>query len=294
MRRDTVIKPIIHQLNIDATPVNVYRSLTSQTELRGWWAPRVIMSKQIVSMEEGKDILMQLLQSEKNTMVRYGWRPFHWASKVPDTVITFEIEDLGVSRNKTGEGIILSVIHDGWIDKKERDKHEKIIKSALKCLKEHLEGRDANPWWESLRAKTGYRRIKLTVVKHFTERIDRDNRGKPDKKNAARNILKLSQALDSQGLWFIKDNGNEIDLRKSGVKIIGFMKNGNIFFSWRDLEKIIGNKLIDFVNRLSLEQNIELHIGKSRNKIPANLIYVDLLLQWCIDLILIADKTEQV
>ena len=279
------IEPISIKINIDTTPIHAFRSLTSQTELRKWWAPRVIMSKHIVSVEEGKDIEMRLLQSDKNQMVRYSWRPSDWGHETPETVITFEIEDLGVSRSRTGEGISLLVIHDGWTNDKERDKQEKILKPAMNCLKLILEGKTGKPWWESERTRSGYRQVKFSVLKQFVERIDRDHRGKPEKKLAAQNIFKLCQNLDGQGDWFIKDSGAEIDLRFNNTKIIGIVKNGNISLGWRELDKVLGSALKDFADRLSSEQNTELHIGKTQDKISAHLIEVDALTQWCIDAI---------
>ncbi len=294
MRRNAEeIKPISHSTTVESTPAGAYRSITSQTELRKWWAPRVIMSRHIVSMEDGKDVEMRLLQSEKNLMVRYNWRPLDWDESVRETVITFEIEDLGVSRNHTGQGISILITHDGWSDNDQRNKQDKIWKEALACLKEMLEGREVKPWWETARARSGYRKIKLSVLKHFAERIDKENRGKPEKKAASQNILKMSQTLDAQGDWYIKESGTEIELRFQGTKIIGFLKNGSVVLAWRELEKLLGKNLNEYADRLALELDMDMHVGKSQEKIPAQSLEPMLLTQWCIDIIQSAREAEQ-
>ena len=289
------ITPIELSINMETTPANIFRSLTSQTELRKWWAPRVIMSKNTVSFEDGKDIEMQLLKQEKNHMLRYNWRPQDWNEDMPETTITYEIEDMGVSRDQTGEGITLTIIHDGWTDQKERNKQEKIWKMAISCLKDIQEGKkQITPWWENERHRAGYRKVKLSVLKSFIERINKENRGKQEKKIASQQLMKLCQALDNQGAWYLKDNGNEVELRYGKTKIFGVLKNGSISIPWRDLESILTARgLKKLANRVVIEQGIELHIGKSQEKLPAQNLNIELLTQWFIDIIQVARDNEQ-
>jgi len=284
--RSNNVKPIIQSIRLDTTPAHVYRSLTSQTELRKWLAPRVITAKNIVSFEEDKDIEMRMLQSEKNQMVRFNWRPMEWNDDVPETILTFEIQDRGVSRNQTGEGIVLTITHDGWSNEDERDKQKKILTPALAGLKGLLEGKKVKAWWEKEQGGAGLRKIKFSVLKQFAERIESENWARHNKKLASQNILKLCQNLDGQGVWFIRENRNEIEMRFNEIKLFGIMKNGNILLIWRDLEEVLGKKsLKDFSNRLALEQGADLHLGKTQDKIPGHSIHADLFTQWILDVI---------
>lgn len=280
------IKPVSLAVKIDSTPAQVFRALTSQTELRKWLAPRVITAKNLISYEEEKNIDLRPVQLDKNLMVRYSWRPQDWEHHVRETVLTFEIEDLGVSRSRTGEGISLMVTHDGWSDQSERDQQEKLLHSAIGCLKGLLEGKRIKPWWDVKKANTGYQQIKLPGLKQFAEKIEKENRGKPDKKLSAQNIVRICQNLDGQGSWYIKENETEFELRFRDFKIFGVLKNGCISIAWRDLEKFLGKKsLKEMSNRMALEQDVDIHIGKSQEKISAHLLHVDLLTQWAIDVI---------
>jgi len=45
MRRFQELTPIQKTLDVLSSAARAYRAVTSQTELRKWWAPRVIMAK---------------------------------------------------------------------------------------------------------------------------------------------------------------------------------------------------------------------------------------------------------
>ena len=267
------------------TPTAVYKMLISQTELRKWWAPRVIMSKNIVSQEEGRDVLMKLLQTEKNHMVRYNWKPLDWSDEVPPTVISVEITDMGVSRRKTGEGIQLEILHDGWTDQDERDRQERIWKMAIGSLKAELRGKLAKPWWESENVRSKLQQVKLPALKQFAEKIEKENRGKSDKKVASQVVWQLCQGLDKQGKWLLKESGNEFELHYQQHRIFGVNKNGNLSLGWRELEEALGGDLTMYSDRLSMEQSMDLHVGKNQERIPAHQLNPELWIQWCIDLI---------
>jgi len=279
------IEPIRLETIISSTPQNVYRAITSQTDLRKWWAARVILARNVVAQYEGQEMEMRLLQSEKYHLVRYSWK----SMDNPDdenTVISFEIEDMGVSRGgRTGEGIQLTIIHDGWNKNDLKEKQEKIWRMALPGLKNLLENKKVTPWWKQEKSVSLFRPIKLQGIKQFVDKIDRDPRGNGEKKHCGRVIGKLCQTLDGQGSWFIKENGNEIELRFNSIKVFGALKNGNMVFNWREIEKMVGSLFKDFSQRLVLEQEIDLHIGKVQEKIPASLFHPDLLGQWFIDVI---------
>lgn len=282
-RSSEELQPIHLELEIASTPQNVFRAATSQTDLRKWWAGRIILSRNIVAQKEGQEMEMRLLQSEKHHLVRYSWKAKDKPSD--QTVITFEIEDRGISRGKTGEGILLTIIHDGWTRQEERDAQEKIWNLALPGLKNLLEKKIVRPWWENDKVTGLFRPVKMNGIKIFLEKLEKESRSKQEKRQAVKNIERLCQNLDGQGNWFIKDNNNEIELRHNGSKVFGAMKNGNIVFNWREVEKLAGSLFQDFAQRLTMEQDLDLHIGKVQEKIPAGSLHPDLLSQWFIDII---------
>jgi hypothetical protein len=279
------VEPIEFKLELMITPLIVYRALTSQTELRKWWAPRVIMSRNIVSQEEGRDMEMRPLTLEEPTIARYSWRALDWNKSIPSTIINLEIHDKGVSRGRTGEGIVLEIIHDGWHSQEERDKQEKIWKLSLEGLKALLLGKNFKPWWESGMPSDGYRQIALPIIRQFTDKMEKDVRSKQEKKIASQVIWTICEYLDGQGKWFMKDNGNEFELRLGTYRLFAVMKNGNIVMAWRDLEKILGDKLQDFASRMAVEQDLDLHIGKSQDRLPAASINPALWNKWCLAII---------
>ncbi len=286
MRRGDSIRPIVEAITLDTTPTLAFRALTSQTELRKWWAPRVITARGIVSVEDGKDIEMKLLQQEPNRLVRYNWRPLDWDDGKPETVLTFEIEDLGVSRSETGQGICITATQAGWVDANDRERQAEILRMALAGLHELLEKKKTKSWWKQPGAHVGYHRIQLSALKEFSERIEKENRGKSDKKLAAQNIWKLCQNLDSQGEWFAQDSEDEYELHVRSVKVFGVQKKGIIALAWPELEKLVGKrKLKELANRLALEQDVDVGPARKQDLIPANRTHVDLLTRWFADLL---------
>ncbi len=272
-------------LKLMTTPGAVYRAVTSQTELRRWWAPRVIMSRFIVSQEESRDMEMRPLAMEKDHLVRYTWRGKDWDKSIRSTIITFEIEDLGVSRGSTGEGIQLRVIHDGWSDPVERERQEKIWDLAIKCLDKYLKGVEFSSWWDDNKNQDGFRQVQLGSIKQFAEKMDQESKGKAEKKLAARCVLDICLDLDGLGSWHMKDNRNEFELRFQNHRVFGIQKNGNMLIGWRDLEKILGDQLPDYASRLTVEQDVDLHIGKSQDRLPLHMINAHFWAAWCKDVI---------
>ncbi len=277
--------PIEFKLEMMVTPLVVFRAFTSQTELRKWWAPRVIMARNIVSQEEGRDMEMKALVLEEPSLARYSWRALDWGKNVPSTVINIEIHDKGVSRGKTGEGIVIEIIHDGWVSQEERDKQQRIWELSLEGLQAHLTGKPFKPWWESETPSDGYRQISLPIIKQFTDKMEKDVRSRAEKKQASGVIWSICEFLDGQGKWYMKENGNEFELRLGSYRLFSVMKNGNLVMAWRDLEKILGDKLQDFANRMAAEQDLDLHIGKSQDRLPAASINPGLWGKWCLDII---------
>lgn len=279
------LRPLEFKLDLTTTPATVFRALVSQTELRKWWAPRVIMSRNIVSQEDGVDMEMKLIQEEKNHLVRYRWK--RMGTKGAPTIITFEIVDHGVDKNKAaGEGISLVVTHDGWSDPQERVKQERIWKQAIVSLKAHLDGKPARPWWINEKTEEAYRPVKLPILKQTLEKMDKENRGRKDFKPAVRNLLKICQSLEGQGEWFLKEDENQFELRARDLRIFSVEPDGTLVLYWEDLRKLIGAAHInDFVNRLALEQGIDVRLEKTEDRIFVGKIDPGSWAQWCIDII---------
>lgn len=286
------IQPIEFKMELFITPGAIFRALTSQTELRKWWAQRVIMSRNIVAQEEGRDMEMRLSAQEENHMVRYTWRGHDWERSTPSTIITFEIQDLGVSRGKTRDGVNLLIVHDGWTDEEERKRQEEIWEKALSNLKSHLNGSKFVPWWETGDMKDGFRKSNLRGVEIFLERMEKEGRGKQDRMAAAAVLRMICKDLDGPGTWFIKENGAEVEYRLGEILLFGMLKNGNLTLAWRDLEKILGDQLQDFASRMSIEQDLDVHTGKSQDRFAAPEIHPELWIRWAKEIILAGKKKK--
>jgi uncharacterized protein YndB with AHSA1/START domain len=284
LRRDH-IQPIQIAVQLASTPQAAHRAITSQTELRKWWAPRVIMSRNIVSQLNGKDMEMKILQEDKYRLIRFTWRGADWKRDVPETVITYEITDLGAARGSTGQGIQIEMNHDGWSDEEERNLQENIWQQALPGLQALLEGKKFTPWWEDEKNRSGDTGYKTADLKAFLERSDKEGRGKNDRKKSIQVIWKICQAMDGVGEWIVKESTGEFELRARGALLFASLKGGILSLNWRELEKLLGRELVDFANRLSLEQDLDLQIGKTQEKIIGKDLNPDLFSQWLQDVL---------
>ncbi|MBL8018340.1 MAG: SRPBCC domain-containing protein [Leptospirales bacterium] len=285
------IDPIQMTLKLGSTPQAAHRAITSQTELRKWWAPRVIMSRNIVSQVTGKDMEMKILMEDKYRLIRFTWRGLQWKRGVPETVISYEITDLGAARGSTGQGIQIDVNHDGWSDPEERSIQEKIWQQALPGLRALLEGKKFVAWWEDEQNKSGDQGYKTADLKAFLERSDKEGRGKNDRKKSIQAIWKICQSMDGLGEWIVKESTGEFELRARDAMIFASMKGGILCLNWRELEKLLGRELVDFANRLSLEQDLDLQIGKTQEKIVGRDLNPDLFSKWLHE-VLAHKKTE--
>ncbi len=273
------------ELTVTATPAQVFRMLTSQNELRRWWAPRVIMSRSAICQEDDRMVEMKLMQADKNRLVRYSWRGLDWDPSAPATTITFQIEDLGASRNRTGEGLKLEMSHDGWSDPLERERQDRIWKSALPVLEALLNGKDVRPWWESENSRGSFRLVRLAALKSFVEKIEPDNRDRADRRILSQSLWKICIGLDGQGSWYLKDNEKEFELRYANRKIFGVSMTGAVTLHWRELEKILGANLDEYSRRLAAEQDVDVRADKGVEKIEGSHVKPELWIQWCEDVI---------
>ncbi len=285
MRNLQELSPIIKVVDLYASSSRAYRAFTSQTELRKWWAPRVIMAKNIVSHKPGKDMKMILVNTRENEFIRYKFYGLDWKDH-PETVIAIEIEEKGVRRRDKGEGIRIHIYHEGWVNEEYRKEYEEIWDKAIESLKILLTEEKVAYWWEKEKRKGDFRSATLQNMKEFINKMEEETRAKKEKKKASKILWQIFQALDPYGEWYCKDSFTEIEFYAKGQKIFGAQKSGQIIMSWRELEPLLGRNLQDFAERFSVEQNnLEIHVGQNYERIPAIDIIPELFIRWCIDVI---------
>jgi len=104
------MKNIWHRLAIKATPEEVYRAVTTQEGLAGWWTPDTIAKPETGSIarfafgpEYFKEMEVTALEPGKHVQ----WRCIKAYEEWVGTTITFDIEP---HKN----GAVLFFHHDGW------------------------------------------------------------------------------------------------------------------------------------------------------------------------------------
>ncbi len=285
MKQIQELEPIERVLDVIASSARAYRALTSQTELRKWWAPRVIMSKNIVSHKIGKDMKMILTHFRENEYVRYKFYGLDWKDH-PETTIAIEIEEKGVKRRDKGEGIKIYFYHEGWIRDEYKAEYEEIWDKAINSLKILLTEEKVVHWWEKEKRKGDFKAANLSVMKEFLKKMEDESRGKKEKKKASKILWQIFQELDTLGEWYCKDSFTEIEFYAKGQKIFGAQKSGHIVMSWRELDPLLGRSLQDFADRFSIEQNnLEIHVGQNYERIPSTDIIPEFFIRWCKDVI---------
>lgn len=283
MKRE--LAPIEIKIEALASSSRAYRAFTSQTELRKWWAPRVIIAKNIISHKPGKDMKMILLNSRENEYIRYKFYGLDWKDQ-PETIIAIEIQEKGVKRRDKGEGILIHIYHEGWFVEEYRNEYEEIWNKAINSLKKLLETEKIEQWWEKEKRKGEFKAATIQQIKEFVNKMEEEAGNKKDRVKASKTLWKIFNELDSYGEWFTKDNYSEIEFYAKGKKIFGSVKTGFIIINWRELETILGRNLQDFADRFSIEQNnLEIHVGSNYEKIPATDIIPELFVRWCKDVI---------
>lgn len=289
--KEQELKPIKSSLKLVATPAQVFRALTSQNELRKWWAPKVIIARNIVSQEEDRIMEMRLMQSEPNDLVRYSWRGNEWDKMLPNTVITFQIEDLGASRSKTGEGLRLTISHDGWQDAEERDHQELVWKKALPALRALLAGKSKKPWWEGTEARGSYRQVKMAILKPIVESIEKNPPIKTSKK-ILQCVWKICTSLDEFGNWYLKNDDSKYELRVENIRIFSITAEGYVSLFWADIKNMLGPNMEDVINRFIVEQDEDVIIGKTQQNVRADKLHLDIWIQWCQDFLTLAKNLK--
>lgn len=282
MERDA-IPAIDLKLQLHTAPAVAYRAVTSQTELRKWFAPRVIMSRNIISQEHGIDVTMKQLKATANKMVRYRWT--RDVEPVQDTVITIEISDKGAARSNTGEGIILTVSHDGWTDLTLRDRQAEIWQQAIASLNALLKNKPFKPWWLESHQRSNFRHLKFPALLAAVDKMEKESKRRSEKKTLWKTIKKLVNNLEGQGEWYMKEEEQEVEFHALEKHFLTIQKTGHITIYWKELEQLAGNSMADFINRLALEQGVDVHPARGSDRWSGLEIIPDALTQWCIDLI---------
>lgn len=233
---------------------------------------------------------MRLMQAEKYHLVRYSWLGQEWDPSHQPTVITFQIQDLGASRNRTGEGLLLEVSHDGWQDSSERERQERIWRLAMPALEALLNKRKFRPWWEGAEEEGAFRQVKIQGLKPFVENLERIPG--PNSRKTAQALWKCCSALDSIGTWYLQENEKAFELRYNGQALFAINDEGTLSLFWDEFRKLLGASLEDFADRLSVEQDLEVHTDSNPESFRARSLSLELWTQWFKDAIHIAQTLQ--
>ena len=280
VNQKNIIPPIEMECVLLSTPFKVFRSFTSQNGLRKWWAPHVSMSRNRISQEKDKNIKMELLSSKENHFAKYSWAPEHDSDNIASGSIIFTISNLGASRQNTGDGLLLEIIHDGWTNEQKRMKQENIWKLALKSLKSFLEDGTVLPWWEKHGDDSAQRQIKIQELKQI---IDGFKKHKKTKKIIWQKIWKLCSALYNQGKWFWDEGGESFNFQCNNKNIMKVTEN-KIHLFWKN---VVGPSVFYIRNikeRFSVEQDIEFPVTEEETIIDIAHLQVELFISLLEDL----------
>ncbi len=279
------LNPIEISCTFSAMSSQVFRALTSQNELRKWWAPRVVMSRNTISQVKGEDIHVELISSEKNCFVRYAWRPETWDLRLPQTTITYNISDLGALRQNTGDGLLLDVVHDGWLDQKTRDHQEQIWHLALESLKSLLEEKKISPWWKKHNNVSSLCQVNLQNLKLVLEKYKKSKDSSSEKRHKVyQNIWQICNTLDAYGKWYLCEEDESFIFQYENQKLFKVVGE-QVTLDWQDLEQLLGLYIEGFKDRLFVEQDIDFESNQSQISFPVASFRVELWIAWCIDLI---------
>ena len=302
----STIKPIEFSCHLHTTPSRIFRLLVSQNELRKWWAQRVVFSRNTVQQEIGRIIYMKLLEANENEVVRYSWLPADSGPNETESLISFNIKDLNVARNKNSdgeepeEGVLLEVCHDNWLNEKERNKQEEIWKMALNTLQDLCKNypKTPLPWWENRKSENEYIQLRLLEIKAFLEEMSENIfKSKPptsyrNYKHFSRALFKACSQIDHLGEWLLSMQRDKLEFRIKGVILFTFaLEGGSMEFTWKDLEKIIKRtQLADLAERLSIEQEHKVKQVRNINHEDTNIsmpvlnLKIEMWVRWCKDL----------
>ncbi len=296
-QKHTSLAPLEFSCKLNAKPAQIFRALTSQNELRKWWAPCVVISRNKVSQQAKRDVEMKRLASKSNEFVRYSWRPMDWNTKRPSSIIHLNISDLGLARQSKTEGFVLEVIHDGWVCPEEKKEQDQIWTAALKSLKHLLEKKKAKPWWLGKDAFHTLEMVDLLYLKNLFE----EKRKKEKRKHKAleyQNLWRLCNSIEaltgtahfSLCKWSWDSQEGRCDFYFQNKKLISLSLNyANLSLFWQEWESIAkfpGYYLQSFKDRLSVEQDIDLDAENQRStSLPLSKLQTDLWLAWYEDFI---------
>ena len=280
-----LLPPIELERSVKTRPAQVFRALTSQNELRKWWAPRVAMSRNRVSQKKGQDVYMKLVSSKEKegAFVRYLWRPEHWPSHAPNTTITITINDLGASRQDTGEGLLIELIHEGWIDEQERSEQEHIWGLALESLQSLLENKKALAWWKEQNENPAWLRIKLQELKQILDRFKK-KKDKAGKSHIFQKLWQICNTLGPHGTWYWNEEEQSFSFKCQNQQLLRLSEEKIILF-WGKMKVLSPFDLKDLKERLSVEQDFIFSLDEEETALDLISLQIELWLAWCLDLL---------
>ena len=281
---DDLLPPIELEYSINAMPAQLFRALTSQNELRKWWAPHVAMSRNKVAQKKGQNIYMKLVSSKEKeeSLVRYLWRPNHWPAEAPATSITIRINNPGNSRQNTGEGVFMELIHEGWISEKERSEQERIWRLAIESLQSLLENKKALPWWEKEEEAPSWYQIKPQELKQMIDKLKKNDE-KDGKNKAFQNLWQICNALNAEGLWYWSEEELSFNFKCQNQNILRINEEKITLF-WRKMDFLPHSHLQSLKERLSVEQDFIFPLEEEETSLPLETLEGALCLSWCSDL----------
>lgn len=280
-----LLPPIELERSIQARPSQVFRALTSQNELRKWWAPHVAMSRNKVSQKKDQYAYMKLISSKEKekSLVRYIWRPEHWPVHAPTSTITLSISDMGTSRQSGGDGLLLELSHEGWPNEEERNEQEQIWGLALESLQSLLENKKPLAWWKGRDEIPSWQQVKLQELKQILDSLKK----KKDRNRKNKNFHKLWQictALDEHGKWYWNEEEQSFQFKCQNQKILN-VNGEKIFLFWKQVDFLSPFYLKDVKERLSVEQDFIFSPEEEETNISIDSLQTELWLAWCLDLL---------
>ena len=288
------LPPIEFSFTTTAMSVQVFRAITSQNELRKWWAPRIAMSHNRVSQRENRDVFMKIIGLEESKYVRYAWRPEYWGPHIPQTTITITLSDIGVSRESTGDGLLLDISHDGWVEEKEKIEQEKIWELAVESLK-HLLDKNPRPWWKEQSSTPDWKQVKLQILKPLIETFKKKDKQRQKNKQIYQGLWSLCSSLNTYGKWYLNLQEESFYFSHHDEKIFQISPKDITLF-WQGVKGITKPQLQDIKDRLSVEQDLDSGSGINEKETVLSLssLRFELWISWCRDLLDVIERSKNV
>ncbi len=274
------IPALHHILRFKSEVSRIYRILSSQHELRKWFMPSVIISKNIILDANKRSIHFQLVKAIPNQMLRYHWRPEDWSTNKGHSSLTYRITDHNHNRNTKDEGIQIDIVHDHWPNQFERDQQGEIWPKMIDGLSALINEDVHKPWWQNLPSNNveqvlKLRQLRSEILKWCKEAKYSENRG----------FTNLCQRIDRENCWhFLKDE--RLTYKFDGKPILSFYPDMKINFHWAAIKQCSNYHFPLMMERLNVEQELSLDSQEPDQSLFAMEDFaLSLLINWLDDLI---------